>query len=135
MTNAVCQDFENRDSKIFFRDPGTRNEYSTCWFLIAHAPIPFRKVSKWAGLQHSEEVIQRAITRSSFKSMRRKEEAGGLLIFDEKYPNRDKTWRMTRKGKQGGWEECFTSPVSKDIFNEQAYTTLLKLGYVTDENW
>lgn len=86
-------------------------------------------------MEHGEEVIQRAITRSSFKSMRRKEEAGGLLIFDDKYPNRDKSWRMTRKGKSGGFKECFKSRVSKDIFNEQAYTTLFDLGYVTDENW
>jgi len=104
-------------------------------YIAIAAPFAFRKVSKWAGLEHSEEVIQRAITRSSFKSMRRKEEAGGLLIFDEQYPNRDKSWRMTRNGKAGGWEECFTSPVSKDIFNEQAYTTLFELGYVTDEKW
>lgn len=93
------------------------------------------KVAKWAGLKHSEEVVQRAITRSSFKSMRRKEEAGGLLIFDEMFPKRDKSWRMTRKGKSGGWEECFTSPASKDIFNEKAYSTMFDLGYVTDENW
>lgn len=94
-----------------------------------------RKVSKWAGLDHSEEVIQRAILRSSFKSMRRKEEATGLLIFDDKYADRDKSWRMTRKGKAGGWEECFTTPASKDIFNELAYDTLFILGYVENEQW
>lgn len=97
--------------------------------------IAAAKVSKWAGLDHSEKVLQRAIVRSSFKSMRRKEEARGLLIFDEKYPDRDKSWRMTRKGKAGGWEECFTSPASKDIFNELAYDTLFGLGYVQDERW
>ncbi|CAM9337934.1 unnamed protein product [Ectocarpus sp. 4 AP-2014] len=93
------------------------------------------ELSKWAGLDHSEKVLQRAIVRSSFKSMRRKEEARGLLIFDEKYPDRDKSWRMTRKGKAGGWEECFASPASKDIFNELAYDTLFGLGYVQDERW
>lgn len=97
--------------------------------------LPLAKISKWAGLDHGEKVLQRAIVRSSFKSMRRKEEARGLLIFDEQYPDRDKSWRMTRKGKAGGWEECFTSPASKDIFNELAYDTLFGLGYVQDERW
>lgn len=105
-------------------------------FLCGRARHSFdEKVAKWAGLKHSEEVVQRAITRSSFKSMRRKEEANGLLIFDQMFPQRDKSWRMTRKGKSGGWEECFISPASKDIFNEQAYSTMFNLGYVTDEHW
>lgn len=108
---------------------------SSAPFFPGRCAVRLAKVAKWAGLTHSEEVIQRAITRSSFKSMRRKEEASGLLIFDETYPNRDKSWRMTRSGKSGEWEECFTSPASKDIFNEKAYSTLFDLGYVTDENW
>lgn len=113
--------------------PGPATAPLPCF--LAGAPFAWRQVAKWAGLKHSEEVVQRAITRSSFKSMRRKEEAGGLLIFDEMFPKRDKSWRMTRKGKSGGWEECFTSSASKDIFNEKAYSTMFDLGYVTDENW
>ncbi|CAM9303619.1 unnamed protein product, partial [Sphacelaria rigidula] len=93
------------------------------------------KVSKWAGLEHGEDVIRRAMAKSSFKSMRRKEEALGLKIFDKMYPHRDYRWRMTRKGKAGGWEECFTTPVAKDIWNEQAYDVMLKLGYVENERW
>ncbi|CAM9610269.1 unnamed protein product [Ascophyllum nodosum] len=67
------------------------------------------EIAKWMGLYHREEVIRRAMAKSSFKSMRRKEEATGLRIFDEKYADRDRGWRMTRKGRTGGWEECFTT--------------------------
>lgn len=98
-------------------------------------PAGSKKVSKWAGLNHSEEVIRRAVSKSTFKSMRRKEEASGLRIFDDEYPGRDRAWRMTRKGKAGAWEECFSTPVSKDIWNELAYDTMYKLGYVNDERW
>ncbi len=134
MSHEACR-YVDYSCRSFRRSHCRRRWAAPSIYIATAAPFAFRKVSKWAGLEHSEEVIQRAITRSSFKSMRRKEEAGGLVIFDEKYPNRDKNWRMTRKGKAGGWEECFTSPVSKDIFNDQAYTTLLELGYVTEEKW
>lgn len=93
------------------------------------------KVSKWASLDTRTEVIRRVIAKSSFKSMRRKEESTGLLIFDDKYPQRNRGWRMMRKGQTGTWEECFTTPVSKDIWNERAFKTMLDLGYVTDEHW
>lgn len=93
------------------------------------------QISKWAGLSHNEDIIRRALAKSSFKSMRRKEEASGLRIFDEIYPNRDYRWRMTRKGISGGWEDCFTSHISKDIFNEIAYDVMHELGYVENERW
>lgn len=67
--------------------------------------------------------------------MRKKEEVAGLRIFDEKYPDRDRRWRMTRRGTSGGWEECFTTPLSKDIWNELAFKTMYDLGYVSDEKW
>lgn len=67
--------------------------------------------------------------------MRRKEEANGLRIFDEKYPHRDNRWRMTRRGQTGGWEECFNTPVSKDIWNEMAYSVMKDLDYLLDEKW
>lgn len=75
------------------------------------------------------------MAKSSFKSMRRKEEASGLLIFDDEFPHRDRSWRMTRKGQAGGWKECFKTPVSKDIWNELAFKTMYDLGYVNDEKW
>ena len=67
--------------------------------------------------------------------MRRKEEATGLRIFDEMYADRDQRWRMTRKGQTGGWEECFTTPISKDIWNELAFSTMHDLGYVSSYDW
>lgn len=109
--------------------------FNGCTPYSVVAVLSSYQISKWAGLDHREEIIRRAIAKSSFKSMRRKEEAAGLRIFDEKYPDRDERWRMMRKGTPGGWEECFKTPASKDIWNELAFKTMYSLGYVTDEKW
>lgn len=42
---------------------------------------------------------------------------------------------MTRKGQIGGWDECFATETSKDIWNEMAYDVMYKLGYVSSERW
>ncbi|CAM9475084.1 unnamed protein product [Chrysoparadoxa australica] len=93
------------------------------------------KVLDWVGISHTGQSIQRALEASSFERMRHKEEASGLRLFDAEYPNRDKSWRMTRKGSSGGWNECFTSAASKKLWNEQALDVMKQLGYADGEDW
>lgn len=65
-------------------------------------------VAEWAGIPHSAESIEWAVSRSSFDALREVEDADGVALFQKRFAERmSPDWRFMRRGEAGSWGECF----------------------------
>lgn len=86
----------------------------------------FTKAIRFAGLDHSEKQIQKALDFSSFEVVRRQEDAEG---FREKSPSSS---RFFRKGKVGSWREELSKDQAQRIVRDHR-EVMRRFGYL-DEN-
>lgn len=83
----------------------------------------FSKAVEFCGLQFTEEEINAAIQKSSFKELQKQEKEKG---FREKSPD---SQTFFRKGKADIWKEELPASLAEQIRNDHRYV-MAKLGYI-----
>jgi hypothetical protein len=82
-----------------------------------------RRFCEFAGIERTDEIIQRSIKGNLFNNMQKKEEEFG---WDNQKWNKEE--KFIRKGKTGGYLEEMNHELIK-IFDAESKTELLDLGY------
>jgi len=96
--------------------------------LCRQTEVEVMRMARFIGLPCDEARLDWAISNSSFETMRRIEAEKGLALGPERQ------LPTIRKGIVGDWENHFEA-AHKDVFKRYANRTLLRFGYVEDENW
>lgn len=97
--------------------------------LLADTEREILKIASFLGLEPTMEQIRYAIEQSSFENMRRLEVERGRPYKAES------PGLFVRRGRPGNWKEYFGEE-EKEIFKKRREgSTLVRLGYESDDNW
>ncbi len=94
--------------------------------LLANTKEEFRGVLEFAGIPCDEDLLNLAVQRGTFKSMRKQEEIHGAESFPGE---KGKSGFFVRKGKTDSWREEMT-PAQIARIEKAFWPTLKALGYL-----